>query len=210
MKHLKIFIITAVLIGFSLLFFSCTTLGYVLFYNVVTSPTTFEVSEDGYDLYMDGIISSKTKGQIKKIFKKNPNIKKIIMGTIPGSINDNANFKIGELIRQKGMSTHVLKDSVVESGGVDLFLAGIHRTMEDGAQFGVHSWEDAISGETALDFPRDSEEHELYIAYMEQMLGSDDFYWFTIKAAPADDIYYMTNQEIIDYGLITEPIIDNS
>ena len=41
------------------------------------------------------------------------------------------------------------------------------------------------------------------------MLGSDDFYWFTIEAAPADDIYYMTNQEIIDYGLITEPIIDN-
>ena len=44
------------------------------------------------------------------------------------------------------------------------------------------------------------------IEEIEDMLGSDEFYWFTINAAPVDDIHRMTNDEIVRFGLLTAPI----
>ena len=38
----------------------------------------------------------------------------------------------------------------------------------------------------------------------EDMLGADDFYWFTIEAAPADGIHIMSNEEIARFGLVTQ------
>lgn len=32
----------------------------------------------------------------------------------------------------------------------------------------------------------------------------EDFYWFTIQAAPASDIYNMTHEEMYEYKLLTE------
>jgi hypothetical protein len=43
--------------------------------------------------------------------------------------------------------------------------------------------------------------------YIKDMLGEDDFYWFTIYAAPAGEIYEMTEEEIEKYKLLTKPII---
>lgn len=38
------------------------------------------------------------------------------------------------------------------------------------------------------------------------MLGDDEFYWFTIYAAPASGMHEMTNAEIEKFGLLTSPI----
>ena len=95
-------------------------------------------------------------------------------------------------------------DSRIYSGGVDLFLAGVHRNMERGAVIGVHSWSDGRKD--AKDYPRSSPEHEQNRKYIQDMLGRDDFYWFTIYAAPADDILEMSEQQIRKYGLLTGPI----
>ena len=107
-------------------------------------------------------------------------------------------------MRELGLHTKLLATSSIESGGVDLFLAGIERTMVDGAHIGVHSWSDGIRD--AADFPRDSPEHENNRKYIEDMLGRDDFYWFTIYAAPADGMHAMSHAEIEQYGLLTQPI----
>ena len=77
--------------------------------------------------------------------------------------------------------------------------------MEQGARIGVHSWSDGLR--EAMDYPRDAPEHEANRAYIEAMLGQDDFYWFTIEAAPADDILWMTADQISQYGLLTQPVI---
>ncbi len=84
---------------------------------------------------------------------------------------------------------------------VDLFLAGVKRTMEPGAKIGVHSWSDGTK--EAKDYPRDAPEHAKNRLYIERMLGNDEFYWFTIYAAPAEDIYFMKVSEIRDYELLT-------
>ena len=104
-------------------------------------------------------------------------------------------------VRELGLNTHLLSTSVIQSGGVDLFLAGVERTIESGAMIGVHSWSDG--SRDAADYARDAPEHEQNRKYVEDMLGSDAFYWFTIYAAPADDIHFMTQNEVDRFGLAT-------
>ena len=38
------------------------------------------------------------------------------------------------------------------------------------------------------------------------LLGDDYFYWFTIYAAPANDIYKMSKDEILEYNVATQVI----
>ena len=102
--------------------------------------------------------------------------------------------------RANGLNTHLTASSEVASGGTDFFLAGVNRSMDEGAKIGVHSWSDGIN--EAKDYSRDAPEHEANRKYIEDMLGDDAFYWFTIYAAPAADIYYMTLDEVVQYGLV--------
>lgn len=46
--------------------------------------------------------------------------------------------------------------------------------------------------------------------YVDTMLGIDEFYLFTIRAAPAESIYWMTEDEIRRYHLITSAFLPPS
>lgn len=179
---------------------------YVVYYNTIKSSTEFTV--DGELLYMNGYICSKTPEQLKKVIAKNPEIETIVMKKVTGSLDDESNFPMAEWVRENGLNTYLTKNSEVASGGTDFFLAGNKRTIENGAKIGVHSWRDT-SGVEAKDLPKDHPDYEMNRNYIEKMLGKDDFYWYTIYAAPADGMYYMSNEEILKYNMITEPIIEN-
>ena len=166
--------------------------------------TVFEVAEDEEDiLLMEGTINSDTLAQLKALLDANPVIRTIEMHYCPGSSDDEANFHMARMVRARGLNTHITSQSQIASGCVDFFLAGNVRTMERGAKIGVHSWYDDDSRKNATDYPPDSPEHGLNRKYIEDMLGSDAFYWFTIKAAPADGMHYMTEEEIAQYKLLT-------
>lgn len=166
--------------------------------------TKFEVKENA--ILMNGEINSKTFADLKKVVSENPKIKKIILKDVPGSLDDESNLKMMNWVREKGFVTHLEKDSHVASGGADFFLAGVERTMEKGAKIGVHSWTD---GEVeAKDLPKDHKLHQGYVKYTKKMLGTDDFYWFTINVAGANEIYYMTKEDIDNYKLLTKPVIN--
>lgn len=170
-----------------------------------TRPLTyFQVQDDV--VVMNGPINAKTYGQFKKLIADNPQVTTLIEENVPGSINDDKMIELAYFIRQKQLNTHLRSTSMIDSGGVDLFLAGVERTMERGAHIGVHAWSDG--GRSATDFPKDAPEHEANRRYVERMLGRDDFYWFTIYAAPPDGIYEMSEAEIMRYGLLTQPIIE--
>ncbi|MEE9427183.1 MAG: alpha/beta hydrolase [Paracoccaceae bacterium] len=167
--------------------------------------TEFKV--EGDTLFMNGEINSKTLGQFEEVYAENPGIVRLVEQVVPGSNDDDTMIALAYRVRELGISTHLTSDSEIFSGGVDLFLAGASRTMVSGAVIGVHSWSDGIKD--AKDYPKDSPEHEQNRKYIEDMLGSDAFYWFTIYAAPADDILNMTNEQIVEFGLLTEPIRQN-
>jgi hypothetical protein len=179
---------------------SACSLLEVAYVNLFAS-TGFTVQGDR--LLMEGPINQKSLRQFNRVYGENPGIRTIVQLDMPGSVDDDTMIALGYRVRELGLNTYLRSDSKIQSGAVDLFLAGVQRTIEPGAQIGVHAW--AGLRKEATDFPRGAPEHEQNRRYIEAMLGSDAFYWFTIEAAPADGMHFMTPAEIATYGLATEP-----
>ncbi|WP_299133273.1 M20/M25/M40 family metallo-hydrolase [uncultured Tenacibaculum sp.] len=153
-------------------------------------------------LYMKGIIYSNTLTDIKKVLDNNPQITTITMVNVGGSIDDEVNLVASQEIRKRNINTYLPKNGMVASGGTDMFLAGTKRQVHPTAKLGVHSW--SGGDKVALDFPKEHEEHKKYLNYYKEMEIPTDFYWYTLKAAPADGIHWMTSEEIINYNITTD------
>jgi hypothetical protein len=165
---------------------------------------TFKNNDSSADtVYMNGVIGSDTLKVMQKLFRDHPQIKTIVMQNVPGSMDDEINLLASTELRNHGINTHIPADGMVASGGTDMFLAGVNRTIETGARLGVHSWSDG-SGKAAIDYPRDHQEHVKYLDYYKVMGIPADFYWYTLEAASAENIHWMTAQEIAQYAILTE------
>lgn len=168
----------------------------------VASALSFKA--EGEFLYISGEVFRNDLSKFKSVMSDNPGVKTLVLMDIPGSADDDTNLKIIALIRQMGLNTYLTKKSHVASGGTDLFLGGVNRIMERGARIGVHSWSDGRND--GADFPDESSEHDMFLDLYQSIGISEDFYWFTLDAAPADDMHYMTEAEIAEFGLLTAPI----
>lgn len=175
-------------------------------YSLQSKFDIFEVQADNKTVHVQGEIKTRTLKDFKHMLEGHPNINLIKILHLPGSNDDATNFKIGNLLREHKINTHLM--GVIASGGVDFFLAGVKRTRLVDLQFpvkvGVHSWSDS-DGKQATDFPESSSEHRANIEYYEDLGYSKewakDFYFFTIKAAAADDVHWMTEEEIVKYKI---------
>ncbi len=178
--------------------------GYMTYLNLFVETTTFKV--EGTVVRMNGEINNKTYDQFVELHKANPQITILYEEVVPGSIDDETMIRLSYYVRQQGLQTMVGCDSQIDSGGVDLFLAGVERIVDCADEnvtphMGVHSWSDGLKD--AAEYPRDAPEHENNRKYIEDMLGRDDFYWFTIYAAGGDEMHVMTRAEIDKYDLVT-------
>jgi hypothetical protein len=90
----------------------------------------------------------------------------------PGTSDDVANLTVGRKIREAGMSTHIGRGGSARSGAVELFLAGAKHSIDDGAEFAVHSWRDNF-GREPKDYAPDAPENRFYLDYYEEMGMSD-------------------------------------
>jgi hypothetical protein len=128
---------------------------------------------------------------------KNPEIETIVLLDIPGSVNDQWNLKSCLLLNEKGLNTELLNNSIVESGGTDLFVSGKKLTIAKGAKIEVHSW--AGAKKSATEYPKDHTEHKEYLDFYTSVNIDTSFYWYTLQAAPAHQMHFMTNKEIEKY-----------
>lgn len=158
---------------------------------------------DGPDAIMSGEIGGSTPDEVRRLIADHPDVTTIVLENVPGSGDDDANIEASRLVREAGLNTHVDSDGFIASGGVDFYLAGVERTFDEGASFGVHSWasSDGVEGK---DVPQDDPEHLLYLDYYDEVGISADFYWFTLEAAPAEELHIMTPDELVTYGFATE------
>ena len=166
----------------------------------------FKVLADDTTLEMDGTIGSSSLTNFNNLESAFPNINAINMVNCDGSSDDEINLQLSLKIHQKGINIHLLDNGEIASGGVDFFLAGIQRTKGTNTKIGVHSW--AGDGSTATDFPVGHANHLPYINYYISIgftqQQAEDFYYFTINAAPANSIHWMSDTEIAAYNLITQ------
>jgi hypothetical protein len=153
---------------------------------------------------LNGATDEATPGQFRQMLIQYPALKRINMIDCAGTENDDANLEVARMIRRAGINTHVPADGSIRSGGVELFLAGAHRSYDKGAQFGVHSWIDE-DGHQAGDVPADDPINQAYIKYYQEvglpLQTARAFYAFTNQTA-FDAIHYMTEQELAQFNLI--------
>ena len=170
---------------------------------ILDAPVTFEI--DGTNAIMSGTIGQSTPFRVMELVLFHPEVKTIVMTDVPGSVDDDSSLRASRMVRAHGLNTHVPSDGEVASGGTDFFQAGVQRTCEKGAMFGIHSW--AEFGAEGSDYPRESEEHDMYLDYCDEMGIPQSFYWYTLEVASADDIHWMTEKELAEYEMLTSPIV---
>ncbi len=117
------------------------------------------------------------------MLRDHPGLEVLEMLEAPGTNHDIANLEVGRRIREAGLRTHVPDGGSVRSGAVELFLAGTTKSMDDGAEFAVHSWLDN-HGREPDDFPVDHEANRMYLEYYVEMGMSEQ---------RAREFYAMTN-----------------
>ena len=165
----------------------------------------FYISNDTTAI-MNGDMGSKIDNHFEKLISKFPSIRLIIVEDCPGSRNDEVMFEAAKSMRSHSINTHLPSNGNIQSGAVDFYLAGINRTNSTGSKIGIHAWSDGNT--SATDYPSNHSEHQLYINYYKDIGFSqqeaEDLYFFIINAASPEDIYWMTDQEIIDYKITTQ------
>ncbi len=161
--------------------------------------------QDDETVIINGLIDSELPEYWDNYISAFPQTKRMIMKDCPGSTDDIANWEVGRKIHDQEITIHLPSEAIIASGAVDLFLSGTNRSREAGSQIGVHAWEDG-NGNQATDYPEGHEEHQGAIDYYIDIgfsnENAEDFYYFTINSAAADDIHWMTNEEIEQYQLL--------
>jgi len=152
--------------------------------------------------YLSGELGSGTYSQVEYLIAAHPEIDTLVFENVPGSLNDDINVYTGRLIREAGFHTIVAANGLIASGGVALFCAGVKRTLEPGARVGVHAW--SIPGQEinpAL-LPPNHHAHRAQLQYFREMLDlGEEFYFFTLHAAPFKSVLWMTDAQIAEFGL---------
>ena len=172
---------------------------------VGSSYGIFTVTDDS-TATLNGVIRGKTLRHFEKLMKKHPDIQTLSMQDMPGSADDETNVQVGRAVYARALDTHIADNGEIASGAVDLFLAGSKRTHGANVKVGVHSW--SSGGTEAKDLAEDDPQHDLFINYYKDIGIRDSmaraFYFFTIQAAPAADIHWMTEAELEAYEIFTE------
>lgn len=167
----------------------------------------FKVLEGDVTVEMNGVIGGSSLNDFNRLFTAYPNINKVNINQCDGSSDDETNLQLSARVHQLGINIHLMDNGLIASGGVDFFLAGVERTRGSNTQIGVHSWSDGGSTQ-ATDFPVGHANHLPYINYYVSVgftqQQAEDFYYFTINAAPASGIHWMTEGEISTYNILTQ------
>ncbi|MGN6497795.1 MAG: alpha/beta hydrolase [Tsuneonella sp.] len=127
----------------------------------------FRVLDDTHAALVD-VTDAASPAAFAAMLRAYPRLATLEMVECPGTDDDQANFRVGRMIRAAGLATHVPAGGSVRSGAVELFLAGATRLIDDGAEFAVHAWKDEYGREPG-DLAADSPENRAYLDYYAEM-----------------------------------------
>ena len=170
-----------------------------LIFEVQNASSTFAV--------LHGYIDGSTPGAVQSFITNYPNVTTLVFMQMPGSDDDEANLQAAQALRNRGYKHYLpavnayAQDAFIASGAVDMFVGGLIRAVDVNGEVGVHSW--GAGSTQATDYPVGHAYHQPYIDYYIAMgftqQEAEDFYYFTINAAPASGIHLMTENEINHY-----------
>ncbi|MFT7298953.1 MAG: hypothetical protein ACI9WO_001772 [Sphingobacteriales bacterium] len=153
---------------------------------------------------MNGEVETESLADSQDLLEVYPDVNRINIQECGGSGDDDANLELSKLVYNQTMTTHIMVNGLVASGGTNFFLAGRGRSMEDGAMIGVHSWSSGSTEDSS--FLRGHADHQPYIDYYKTIgftqKEAEDFCYFTVNAAKSSRRHYMTQEEIQLYKIL--------
>lgn len=161
------------------------------------------IDVEGNSAYLSGVLGSDLVKQLSDMVRKNPNVTDLVLVDVPGSVDQEATMEGARLIRRLGLNTSIAQTGYVLSGGVDLLLGGVTRSIGAGAGIGVHAWSDGTRIK-ATNLNVSDPVHAAYVNFYLEMGVPERFYWFSLDAAPADRVYFLSPEEVYDFQLATE------
>lgn len=160
--------------------------------NGVAAYGPFRVLGNGWAALVD-VTDERSPAAFAAMLRDYPGIGLIEMVDCPGTEDDRANLRLGRMIRENGIATHVPAGGSVRSGAVELFLAGARRFADPGAEFAVHAWSDE-DGREATNYAASAPENRKYLEYYRQMGMSETeafaFYAMT-NSVPHDEARWL-------------------
>jgi len=171
-------------------------------------PISFEVVENV--AYMQGVMDSTIPHLISNLISHYPEVDTIVMTKVFGTIDFSATLEAGRLLRDACLTTVVPSYGKITSGGVHFFMSGCKRVVEFGGKLGIHTWKYATydaageitGGMTAMDFPKGSPEHNIYLDYQATMGIPESYYWFMANT-PFENMYFLRPSEIVEFNMTT-------
>ena len=146
-----------------------------------------------------GVTDESSPAAFRAMLRDFPDLATLAFVECPGTYDDRANLALGRLIRAAGLAAWVPEGGSVRSGAVELVLAGTSLTIEDGAEFAVHAWEDD-AGYEASDYAADSPENGKYLAYYREMgLADPQAFYAMTNSAPFEDARWLTGAEMREW-----------
>ena len=180
--------------------------GLILLVAVLTnrpSPDLLRFEVEGSKAYGYGYTDGRSQGVVRQLLRDHPEVETLVLVNMPGTRDVTSNTRLARDIRRAGLDTELRADSRIASGAVDLFLAGVDRTVECGAMIGVHAW--GSSGFDAQDVRWDN--HRSYARDFLSDMGVDpNFYDFRTQSAGSDSIHWMSVEEINRWGVASRPL----
>lgn len=190
------------------LFFTVFLLGSCTPDEQVTAPQTtfgaFEVQENNAVL-MSGVITASTATDLQDLLEAYPSTTRIDMGNVNSASSHEAAFAAARIVRSNQLNIHINNNSTIRKEATNFFLGGIKRTKGEDVQIGVSAWKDDL-GLEATDYDFGDPAHLPWINFFVEMEYqyqlATDFYNFYIYAAEADDIYFLSDDQLNTFDII--------
>jgi len=146
-----------------------------------------------------GQIDSSIDTKTANLIASNPDLHTIELVYVPWSFHDINNHKAGRMIRDAWLNTVVKKFGFIASGGTDLLMAWVNRTVEEWANVWVHAWT-SPTHPTSWTLTATDPAHLEYINYFTEMWIESSLYRWTIQNTRPESIHWLTSDELDQYG----------
>ncbi|GGF94168.1 hypothetical protein GCM10010924_22970 [Rhizobium wenxiniae] len=172
---------------------------------VLRKAMTFELKPGGV-LMAEGTIDPGAAGRFaQEIEARGEYVKTVHLNSPGGSVDDA--IAMSKLIREKKLQTIIASRGLCASSCPIVFSGGVERIAEKEAVIGVHQVfngsRDRPSAEQAMSSAQSTTAR--VARHLEEM-GIGSALWLHALETPPDRLYYLSEKEMADFKLVTQPI----
>lgn len=154
---------------------------------------------EGEALSVSGQLTLASTERLDRLLEENAGLTTLVLGDIAADSDATSLMQKGLLVRGAGLSTELAEGVTLTGDAVYLFLAGTERRLGGGAALVATDWQSRVGPASLL--PREHPAHQERLDYVQRMLGSGDFYWYTLEAGAGAA---MSRAEMVALGVLTE------